>query len=426
MCLIRIEWEGEPMNFTRRQVAKSAAIALLNSVPSDAASTQSASDFPLPGSAARSAFTVHESEVCLNNARWHPISKGARQAVINYLDYKARGIWNPPDMVSRAQESVKSSFAKLINADASEIAFVNSTTAGENMFVASLDLLASGGNVVTDALHFEGSLYFYDALKKRGVDVRVVQPRDWSIHIDDVEKLVNKDTRLVAISQISFINGFQHDVKQICDLAHSYRALVYVDAVQAAGAVPIDVRASGVDAMGSSSYKWLMGDMGLGFLFVRRDVLPRLRQTCFGFRQLADFTYHAFPSDSPGPYPASWKQHDDTAGMFEIGTISNSTIAALTYSLAYIHAVGVERIQAHAQDLIAHLQTDLPRMGYPSITPPESKSPIVSFLVANEDKTKRALKAANVDVSMNPGRMRISPSVYNVRSDVDALLAALQ
>jgi selenocysteine lyase/cysteine desulfurase len=416
------------MDFTRRQIAQSATMALLSSgAPRSAtrASAQPASDFPLPGSPARSAFAVIENEVCLNNARWHPLSKGSKQAVVDYLDYKARGIWNPPDTVSRAQESVKASFAKLINADASEIAFVNSTTAGENLFVASLDLLASGGNVVTDALHFEGSLYFYEALKQRGVDVRVVQPRGWKIVTEDLEKVVNKETRLVAISQVSFINGFQHNVKQICDLAHAHGALVYVDAVQAAGAVPIDVRAWDVDAMGCASYKWLMGDMGLGFLYVRKDVLPRLRQTSFGYRQLSDFAYHAFPWDQPGTYPVSWKQRDGAAGMFEIGTVSNSTLAALTYSLSYIHALGVERIQAHAQTLITRLQDELPRLGYQSITPRDTLSPIATFLVANQEKTKRALRTAKVDVSMNPGRMRISPSIYNVRDDIEALLSAL-
>lgn len=416
------------MDLTRRQAAQSATMALLcGAAPNLAAqsSADSTSDFPLPGPPARSTFTVSENEVCLNNARWHPIGKGARQAVINYLDYKARGIWNPPDSVSRAQESVKLSFAMLVNADPSEIAFVNSTTEGENLFVGSLGLLGSGGNVVTDALHFEGSLYFYEALKRRGVDVRVVQQRDWKINIDDIEKVVDKQTRLLAISQISFINGFQHNVKQICDLAHANHALVYLDAVQAAGAVPIDVKASGVDAMACASYKWLMGDMGLGFLYVRRDVLPRLRQTSFGYRQLEVFEYHTFPWDKPGTYPVSWKQRESTAGMFEIGTVSNATLAALSYSLPYILAVGVERIQAHAQGLIAHLQAELPRLGYEPITPRDSMSPIASFLVTNEERTARALKAAKVDVSFNPGRMRISPSIYNVQSDVDALLNAL-
>jgi len=57
--------------------------------------------------------------------------------------------------------------------------------------------------------------------------------------------------------------------------------------VQAVGAVPVDVRASGVDFLACSSYKWLMGDMGLGFLYVRGDRLDRLERTQYGFRARA-------------------------------------------------------------------------------------------------------------------------------------------
>jgi hypothetical protein len=56
-------------------------------------------------------------------------------------------------------------------------------------------------------------------------------------------------------------NGFEHDLKAVCDLAHSRGAKVYADAGQAVGAVPVDVRASGVDFLACSSYKWLMGDI---------------------------------------------------------------------------------------------------------------------------------------------------------------------
>ena len=62
------------------------------------------------------------------------------------------------------------------------------------------------------------------------------------------------------------INGFTHDVAWLASLAHAHGARLYVDAVQAAGCVPIDVRATGIDFLASASYKWLMGDFGLGFV----------------------------------------------------------------------------------------------------------------------------------------------------------------
>jgi len=420
------------MDITRRQLTFGLGAATVSGIVRRGAGEsfgQTAPGVPsnptTPKLPVRGEFTAGDYEVCLNNGRWHPMSKGARAAVIAYLDYKQRGIWNPPDLSSAMQRDVKLAYARLINADPAELAYVNSTTAGESLFVSTLGFPQAGGNIVTDALHFEGSLYLYESLRQQGMEVRVVRPRDWRIPMAEMAKAVDKNTRLVAISQVSYINGFEHDAKAVCDLAHAHGALVYLDAVQAVGAIPIDVKASGVDAMASASYKWLMGDMGIGFLYVRQDVIPRLKRSQFGYRQLAEFEYHAFPWDPPGPYPVSCKPSENAAGFFEIGTYDIATIAALSYSLPLIQGLGVDKIQAHTQGLLAPLRSELPKLGYPCITPAESRGPIASFLVADPKKTATALKKGNIDVSLSTGRMRISPSVYNDESDVAKLISAL-
>ena len=410
------------MGMTRRQITKGVGVAALGRLAVNRALASVAESNALP---ARLAFATPQYEVCLNNARWHPLSDGAKQAILAYLEYKQRGIWAPPDEVWAAQKDVKAAFAGLIHADPTEIAYVTSTTAAENFFVAALGFPSVRGNIVTDALHFEGSLYLYEAMQRQGVDVRVVRPKEWQVTTEDLAAAVDKNTRLVAVSMVSYINGFEHDIKAVCDLAHAHGALVYADAVQAAGAIPIDTRASGVDALACASYKWLMGDMGLGFLYVRQDVLPKLKRTQFGYRQLGTLDYHVFPWDKPGPYPIEYKERPDTAGMFEMGTYDNATVAALSYSIPYLQRLGVERIQEHAQGLLGPLKAELPRLGYPLITPAGSRASIASFLVSDLPKTEAALKKAKVDVSLQPGRMRISPSIYNDEKDIHKLLNAL-
>ncbi|MDR3737448.1 MAG: aminotransferase class V-fold PLP-dependent enzyme [Terracidiphilus sp.] len=415
------------MRVTRRAVTKAlgtvAFESLAKSAVAEVSAVVSSESIALPE---RAQFAADTYQVSLNNARWHPLSKGAQAAVAEYLEYKRRGIWHPDDQVGAMQQQVRESFAALIHASAQEIAFVPSTTAGENLIVAALGFPGAKGNIVTDALHFEGSLYLYDALARQGVDVRVVRPREWGIRLEDVAAAVDGQTRLVAVSHVSFINGFEHDLKAVAELAHAHGALVYADAVQAAGCVPIDVRASGIDAMGAASYKWLMGDMGLGFLYVRQEALGRLRRPVYGYRQLEQFAYHAHPGDALGRYPVDWKQKEDAEGYFEIGTYANAVLAALSFSLPWLQQVGVEKIHAHAQTLVARIRKELPARGYECITPAESRAAIVTFRVADEAKTAAALKRANVDVGLGEGRMRVSPSVYNTMDDVERLIAALE
>ena len=369
---------------------------------------------------------MNKSETCLNNARWHPISVGASRAVQDYLKYKATG--GGIDAVDRSgemQKRVKAQFAELIHARPAEISFVPSTTVGENLIAASLGLPGSNGNVVTDALHFDGSLYQYGEFARRGLDVRIVRPRDGRIELGDLDKVIDSKTKLVAVSLVSMVNGFQHDLKKLCDLAHSRGALVYVDAVQALGAVPFDVRASNVDFCASASYKWLMGDMGLGFLYVREDLLDRLHRSQYGFRQV-EVQYHIFPYDPPGSTVMDWTQAKDAGGHFEVGTVANGTVACLSYSLDYIKRLGVgKKIQAHRQPLLRRIQKEMPRLGFEPMTPLDSTSPIVTFAKKDTQETLRRLKRANIDIAVYPHRVRISPSVYNDQSDVDKLLEAL-
>ena len=409
------------MNLSRRNWMFAAGAAAWQTAAIPTASGAGTAELP-----ARSDFEVVKSEVCLNNARWHPISIGASRAVQDYLKYKATG--GGIDAVDRSgemQKRVKAQFAELIHARPAEISFVPSTTVGENLVAASLDLPRSGGNVVTDALHFDGSLYQYGELAKQGLEVRIVRPREGRIELDDLDRVIDSKTKLVAVSLVSMINGFQYDLKALCDLAHSRGALVYADAVQAIGAVPLDVHASGVDFCACASYKWLMGDMGLGFLYVREALLERLHRSQYGFRQTAAVDYHVFPYDSPGSSVMDWTQANDAGGHFEVGTVANATVACLSYSLEYIKKLGVERIQAYRQPMLRRLQKEMPRFGFEAMTPAESTSPIVTFAKKDTQETERRLKRANVDIAVYPHRVRISPSVYNDQSDVDKLLKAL-
>lgn len=379
-------------------------------------------------------FRVQEFETCLNAGRWHPLSNGARKAAELYQEYKQRGIWDRSGPWTASNSNAhggshaetKRLFAQLINASVDEVAFVQSTTAGENLVVQALGLPAVGVNIVTDGLHFEGSLYLYDALRQGGMDVRIVRPKNWRVPMDELERVIDGKTRLVAVSLVSYINGFEHDLTRICEVAHAKGALVFADVAQAAGALPVDVKASGVDFCATASYKWLMGDFGLGFLYARKGLLGRqVKRSVHSYRQLRGFSNHMFPYDAPVDAEVSWAQQETAAGYFEMGTLANGVSETLAYSLDYIQQLGVERIHRHSQGLIARLRTEVPRLGYPLITPEDSKGPLVAFQVEKLEELEARLKKAKVDVTVTDHRMRVSPSVYNDQADIDRLLRAL-
>src|SRR3984957_468181 len=233
------------------------------------ASAGSAAASPAPAASPTRDSASHDSKITLpdkanfpldhiylNAAYTHPFGRFAFEAGETFL----RARMNDPNRSwpdNNARDAAVAAFARLINASPEDIAVVPSTMEGENLIVQSLGLDKTTG-VTTDAYHY--SLPLYGELEKRGVPVAIAAPRDNRIELDDLERLMSPSTRLVAISAVSSDTGFAHDLKSLCDMAHSKGALVYADIIQAAGAVPLDVKATGVDFCCAGTYKWLMGD----------------------------------------------------------------------------------------------------------------------------------------------------------------------
>jgi len=373
--------------------------------------------------ASREEFPIDSSSTYLDCAHWHPISSASASAVRSYVDYILTRSPATCPMLSTMEVDVRKQFAALINATPLEIGYVQSTMMGENLVLQSIGASRPAGNIVTDELHYQGSIYLYRSLQRKGHDVRIVKERNGRIEMKYLERAVDHKTRLVALSLVSFANGFMHNLEQVCTLAHAHGAYVYADIVQAVGAIPLDVRASGVDFCACSSYKWLMGDKGIGFLYVRQDLLGSVVQrTVYGKMQMTEFESHIFPGDLPIGTPATWKGVPGTPGFFEVGAYSLSGIACLTEALAYISRLGVDRIQAHTRSLTARLQIELPRMGLATLTPPESGGNIVAFAVPDPEILQKALRKHSIEVTFDQHRMRISPSVFNDQSDIDRLL----
>ncbi len=375
----------------------------------------------------RDDFAIPSDVTYINAAYTHPIPRVSMEAARHAVERRSGAI-----AVPAGAPRPRDLFAALVKAKPSEIAYVSSTSAGENLVVRALGLdHRRTGNVVTDGLHFEGALMHLDSLRKSGLDVRVVRATpDARIDLRDMERVIDRQTQLVEISSTAMYNGFQHDLRAVAELAHAHGALVYADIVHAAGAEPLDLPATGIDFAACSSFKWLMGDFGLGFLYAREAAWDRIERPVVGYYQATDITQDFPPLPAGSDIPVHYEFQRSAAGFFETGSLTGSvgtTVALLTSSLAYIQALGVEQIQAHRIPIIRKLQAEVPRLGFTCVTPPDSTTALVTFTrkgLAASDIPKR-LAAGKVNVRIADDWMRLSPSVYNSMTDVDRLLEAL-
>jgi selenocysteine lyase/cysteine desulfurase len=385
----------------------------------DTSSQRASSTLPL-----KQDFAIPAGVTYINSAYTHPMPVASAAALRDWTEYRSH-----PQVVSQPKKliNIKAEFAALINAKESEISYVPNTSTGENLIVNGLDIDYKSDNIVTDALHFEGALLHLQALQQRfGLDLRVVMPRDWRIDIKDLEHVVNGKTKLVEVSLVAMHNGFQHDLKAVCDLAHAHGALVYADIAQAAGNTPIDVRASGVDFAACSSFKWLMGDFGLGFLFVKEGLLDHVvHRSLYGYYQASNMESHFLPGDPPGAGAYTFALENNASGHFETGTPDIGTAHVLAQSLPYIRSLGVENIHAHRQPMLKRLHEEMPRLGFDPLTPPESTSALISFAVKDYKSVRERLQKLSVNARVSERYIRVSPSVFNDMADIEKLLLAL-
>lgn len=371
-------------------------------------------------------FSIPEGITYLNGAYMHPMPNKVRDAVRDYNDRRG-GFTTQTSADPDLDNRVKAEFASLINAKTTEISYIPNTTTGEILVVQGLGIPHSGGNVVTDALHFESSIIHLQSLEKTaGLDLRIVMPREGKIDLEDLDRVVDRNTRLIEISLVTMYNGFQHDLKEVCDLAHSNGAYVYADIIQAAGAVPIDVRESGVDFCACSGFKWLMGDLGLGFLYVREDLLGSVMQrTQFGYRSVNGYQTHFLPYDPPADSPFTWDLGETASALFETGSVAGSARAALGAAIPYLREIGVDRIEEHRQPLLDLLREEMPRLGFECVTPAGTTSPIITFTMAEGTGIGEQLNRASIDISVYPNHLRFSPSIFNDLTDIEWVLESL-
>ncbi len=383
--------------------------------------------------AVRTDFPRAAEKLWLAAAETHPYSIHTLRALAGYSQFRTLGAGaERQSFTAEMQQETKAKFAALIGAKPAEIAFVQSTTDGENIVLAGLGLsqpgAKPGGNIVIDDLHFEASKYIYTTLARAGnLELRVVPHRNWQINLADIEAAIDDQTRLISLALVSQVNGYLADIQAISQLAHAHGAYVYTDIIQAAGNTPIDVTAMGIDFAACATYKWLMGDFGIGFLYVRAGLQETVEPTRFSLRQVQ------------AQHDYDFALHDD-ATRYEGSQISFLAGVCAHAGISYLSALGIEHIRAHVQPLTTRLQQELPRLGYQPITPLDAPTPIVSFLPTDIAETQAKLDRAfgHQVVSFREwyttneegervmvNGIRLGISVYNNQEDIDKFLNAL-
>jgi selenocysteine lyase/cysteine desulfurase len=309
--------------------------------------------------------------------------------------------------------------ARMIAAEPQEIALVRNTTEGINL-VAEGYPWQPGDNVVLRADEFPSNQYPWMNLADRGVETRRVLVQGDEADLDRLASACDHRTRIVAVSWVTYSDGWRHNLDHLAEIAHSCGALLFLDAIQGLGAFPLDVKRTPVDFLAADGHKWLLGPEGAGFFFIRREHLKLLRPLGVGWNSVV----HA------PDFARIELLLKDSADRYEGGSPSTAGLIGLGASLEVLSQFGMEAIARRVLEITDLACRRLHQIGavVRSDRREAFKSGIVAFELPHRDPQalRRQCLQQNVVLSCRGGRLRISPHAYNDQSDVDRLIQALK
>lgn len=355
----------------------------------------------------------------LDHAAVSPLPQPTREAIVAWAtDAAVNGDTSWPAWAAKAEE-LRGLFGGLLGADEEEIALIRNTTEGIN-FVAEGFPWQSGDNVVTLADEFPSNQYPWMHLESRGVEARRVPTIEGRLDFDRLAQACDRRTRIVSVSWVSYSSGWRNDLDRLAELAHSRGALLFVDAIQALGVAPLDIRRTPVDFLAADGHKWMLGPEGAGVFYVRREHLDLLRPMGVGWNSVArahDFTH----------IDLTFKR---SAARYEGGSQNLLGFIALLSSLKLLTSFGPAALWQRILEVTDQACERLQEIGATirSDRRMEHKSGIVVFSLPGRDphELRKMCLAQGVVLSCRGGGLRISVHAYNNADDLQRLVECLR
>jgi selenocysteine lyase/cysteine desulfurase len=362
----------------------------------------------------RARFPVFRHKIYLNSCSQGALSHGVEDGLLEYLrTWHEHG--SPWDIWIEHYEAARALFAEFIGAEPGEVALLASASAGVNSLASALSF-RQRRKVVLGEFEFPTMGHIWLAQRPRGAEVMFVKAQGDRLAAADYDALVDRNTLIVPLTHVCFMNGFRTPIKEIIGLAHKRGALVLLDDYQDCGSRPVDVKTMEVDFYVSGTLKYLLGPPGLAFMYVRKSLIESLIPTVTGW----------FGQANPFAFDVKHLELASSACRFQSGTPPIPSIYAAREGISLLQMIGLGEIADHIKMLTVSLLTGARDLGIVTKTPSTSVGPLVVLRAKDADALVQQLAGNGIVVSSRHDGLRISFHVYNTLDDVQALLVLLE
>ncbi len=349
-----------------------------------------------------------------------------------------RGAHLLAEEASEAYESAREKVAAFIGAISNEVIFTKSATESLNIIAYSfgnpdsrINIKAGDQIVVTEMEHHANLIPWQLLAKRTGAELRWLSvTADGRIDLTNLDQVITKKTKIVAITHQSNVLGSILPVETIVKASHAVGALVVLDACQSAPHFALDVKKLDIDFLAFSGHKTL-GPTGIGVLWGKFDLLEKLEPSLFGGSMVDSVTMES----------ATWAA---TPRKFEAGVPNMAQAVGLSAAIDYLNHIGMHNIAQHEQDLTSYLLKGIISISGVKVVGPvdmKDRGGVVSFTVdgVHPHDVGQVLDQYGIAVRTGHhcawplmrklnlvGTTRASLYLYNSKSDVDSLLESIE
>jgi selenocysteine lyase/cysteine desulfurase len=369
----------------------------------------------------RDLFEIPEDIVYLNCAYMSPQLRPAREAGERAISRKSRPWEITPDLFFEDAEEIRALFARLVGGDAEGVALVPSVSYGISVAAANVPVRERQKILILED-QFPSNVYAWRELAERSGARLVTLPRpedhDWTRALLGE---IDADTAVVAVPNCHWTDGSLVDLASVGESAHEAGAALVVDAIQSLGAYPFDVSEVRPDFLIATSYKWLLGPYGVGFMYVGeeyREGKP-IEHNWINRRGSQDFSGLVDYQDAFQP----------GARRYDVGERSNFALLPMAAeALRQLLDWGVENVSETIGTLTDLIEEKAGELGIVTIPKERRARHMIGLMLGPDapDDLARRLTTHNVFVSVRGESVRVSPHLYNTEEDVDRLFEVLE
>lgn len=315
----------------------------------------------------------------------------------------------------KVEQQLKENLANMLNCSSRNISFSGNASEAMNNIIDSLDV-PENCNIIINDLEYPSVVFPLLNLRDKGVEIRTINHTNGEILEEELAKQMDENTFLVAISHVSFVNGYKHDLQALRSLTNRYNSLLLVDATQSLGVSQVD--STYCDFLIASSYKWLLGAHGIGVCYISDQALQKIHPRRVGWRSVKEIFHEK-----------RLEQYDfsNEVTKLELGYNAYPTIYVLENSTRFLLDVGIADIEQRVGELGDYLIAQLRTNGFKLLSPEkaEKRGGNVAFQASHGDKVMMELLKKDIHVWGGDGRVRVSINFYNNTSQIDELIQAL-